>query len=197
MPASKAQRKARARRRNAHRATKYAEKTGKVVNINPVKGEREEPRPVRRKDGLAWLAEAFKKSDGRRGLSPEQCLTGEWFGDVCMEALCAALPGTGFGDGGRGSGKASPGPADWRLQAVAEKRHADMSVLRALPADDGMRLLALLEAVCHEGRTIRDLAAGADYETIRLEERLKMGLAILRVGRFTLLSDEGPRLHIA
>lgn len=127
---------------------------------------------VRRRDGLRWL-----QSKGR--ITERQFRVGMSFREVCARFAYAIEPGRSEEGGGAARSKASTGPADWRLLAVRTYRQAESSIIGVLPPAEGADVLGLCKAVCHEGQTVRDLAGGDDWQAARLEERLKLGLALL------------------
>lgn len=129
---------------------------------------------ARRKSGLEWL-----RDKGR--ISEDQFRIGSRFAEVCSDAAKAAQPGKGGeGEGGRMSGQA-PAVSDWRMAATALHLGARHYFASVLGQHQGSELFDLAENVCFKGWTLRDLAEGHDLETIRLEERLKVALAVLRV----------------
>jgi len=127
---------------------------------------------VRRRDGLKWLA-----SKGR--LTDRQLRIGMAFRDVCSRFAQAIEPGRSEEGGGAARSKPSTGPADWRLLAVRAHGEAERAITAVLPPPEGEEVLRLCRAVCYQGETIRDLADGNDWQAVRLEERLKLGLALL------------------
>lgn len=127
---------------------------------------------VRRRDGLKWLA-----SKGR--ITERQFRVGMAFREVCARFANAIEPGRSEEGGGAARSKPSTGPADWRLLAVRTHGEAERAITAVLPPAEGDEVLRLCKAVCYEGETIRDLADGNDWQAVRLEERLKLGLALL------------------
>lgn len=170
----RATKKARAAARNATRAAKNAAATGREVRIQPAK-ERQDTKPRVTMTGLTWL---FTRKPAR--ITRQQYDAGLWFGEVCAEYLRASLPE----HAGEGSGctTASLGPAQWKFDAVRDKLFVTGMIVERLP-EMGPGIIRVLEAVCFEGRTIRDLANGSDWEAVRLEERLKAGLAMAHFAR--------------
>ncbi|MFI4932986.1 MAG: hypothetical protein ACHP7N_00040 [Caulobacterales bacterium] len=174
---------------------------GRGVTLTPVETEvpewlRDDAGTLVREYGLPVLRVERTKARRRKGgleliaqkgrLTAAQVETGEWWARVCADVAKAGLGAraeTGLPAGARG--KPSQGPADWKLAAVGAKRQAEATVLAVLPGPEGAALLALLEAVCFEGRTCWDLARKDDREAARLEERVAMGLAMLRAGRLS------------
>ena len=132
----------------------------------------------RRKTGLDWL-----RDKGR--IDRIRFETGQRLGRIMAEAAKAAEPGRGDETGVRattGQGKASAGPSDWKLEAMHAHAKARNAVTSRLSPDDGAALWKLLSDICHAGYTVRDLARNDDWEACRIEERLKMGLAMVRFG---------------
>ncbi len=128
---------------------------------------------AKRRDGLRWL-----RDKGR--LSEAQFRIGMAFREVCSRFSLAEMPGRAE-EGGGGASRSTPsaGLADWRLLAVRTYRRAEGAIIGVLPPTEGADVLGLCKAVCHEGRTVRDLAGGDDWKSVRMEERLKLGLALL------------------
>lgn len=114
---------------------------------------------------------------------------GETYGQVCADAAKALLGGREeTGAPSQGASKPSPGPADWKLEAMAKKKLADYRLRIALGDVEGVAMTKLLEAICYEGLTPRQYAGGDERSGIRAEERLLIGLNILGArGDFTLV----------
>lgn len=132
----------------------------------------------RRKSGLEWLFD-------KKRIDRVQYAAGQRLGQILADVAKAAIPGrgdeTGMGST-TGQGKPSGGPADWKIEAVAAEAKARDAVFRALGQVEGAKMWRLLTDVCLEGKTVRAIACGDDWETLRCEERLKIGLAVVRHG---------------
>ncbi len=128
----------------------------------------------RQKHGLDWLL-----TKGR--LTPEQYRTGKAAEAIWLAAAQAAEPGRGEGGGGNGACRASTGPADWRLDATLRAARLEAMVTDMLGGPAGAEVVATCKSVCLEGKTIQKLTDDR-YEKVRHEERLKLGLALIRTG---------------
>lgn len=131
--------------------------------------------PLRRsRRGLDWL-----RDKGR--ITPEQYRIGQEAGAIWEAAALAAEPGRAeLGTPRAPSGKSSPGPADWRLDAFRIRKSMEVAILSYVEGEDGERMVRTCKSVCYEGNTVSNLAGGARYEQVRLEEQLKLGLALIR-----------------
>lgn len=175
-PMSKRQiRKARSRRRAAEKGAQRRLSSG----LLPQQATRETPSatPTRRVDGLSWLYPP-KGAKRERRISEEQHSVGRRYGEICSEAARAALPGKSGLEGSGSFGSRTPSEA--AFQAIRAEAEADARLRQPFAPELGEALVKLMKDVCHHGQTLRDLAAGDRYQALILEERLKMGLSILR-----------------
>lgn len=133
----------------------------------------------RKKSGLEHIREKGRITRG-------QYETGLWFGELCADVEVSGISGREeTGAPSLAACKPSAGPADWKLDAVAQLRGAHEMIKRVLPPTEAAELLQLLRAVCFDGVTPRAFAGGDERAGIRAEERVAMGLAILRQHRLT------------
>lgn len=122
-------------------------------------------------------------------MQEKQYLAAQTYGQVCADAA-QALMGAREETGAPPScaAKPSPGPADWKLEAMAKKKLADYRLRIALGELEGVAMTKLLEAICYEGLTPRQHAGGDQLNGIRAEERMLIGLNILGArGDFVLV----------
>jgi len=144
----------------------------------------------RQKNGLDWLRDKGKISD-------EQHRIGAMAGSIWSDAAQAAEPGrVETGSPSARACKPSPGPADWRLAAMQLATEMEASILSLMASEDGVQIVRTCKAVCYGGQTTQRLAADDRYEQVRAEERLKLGLALIRywLGCTGALRGENARL---
>jgi hypothetical protein len=145
-----------------------------TVALEEARGERftpEKPRqPRRRKDGLDWL-----RDKGR--ITPEEFRAGETYGDDYRKV---------YGSGVKSClndsvGGFSDEPAIARIRAQMNLDRARGGGLNRVNA-----LVEIVDLVCGQGRSIRELAGDDTAKAYRLEERLSVALALL-VGWYRIM----------
>ena len=161
--------RARSRARALKRGQENAAKAGRPIMAPEATPD---ARPTKRMDGLEWL---YTRSPPC--LTYEQSSIGRRYGEICSEAHRVCLPGKA---GAEGSGFGTRTPTQATFDAIRAKAKADALLSDPFPPEDGKALVELLERVCHAGETCRDIAGGDRYQALVIEERLKMGLSILR-----------------
>jgi hypothetical protein len=155
--------------------------------------EPEAKAPIRRMDGLEWL---YTRKPPR--LTFEQFSIGRRYGEVCAESARVALrAGPGFEAAGLAP---DYGPRDHlhAFDAIRAKIAVDRILTETFSPSVGKALIELLEFVCHQGCSIRELAvvqveaeqkaqglveipaAAVHHRSVVLEERLKMAFTVLR-----------------
>lgn len=160
------------RRAMARSAARHAERMKAAGLPVVVKVAKEKPpKPVRRVSGLDWL---MTRKPPR--ITRSQYEAGRVYGEICSEARRAEMPGK---SGNGGGGRTDYGPTELTLAAIRRKRDLDNN-LRAMLGEDADDMLRLLELVCHEGWTLREIAQGSTPEATKLEARLLIGLSLLR-----------------
>jgi len=167
------------KRRKKTEARKHAPqpKRGAATTANTQPRAKHEPKnPIRRMDGLTWL---ITRTPPR--LSALEVMAGRRYGELCSEAARVELPGKVTMEGGGAFGSRDFIGA---MEAIQRLAKADAHLVEPFARSYGEALLELMVAVCHHGRTVRDVAGGEKVLTAMLEERLRIGL-----GRLTYLAS--------
>lgn len=131
--------------------------------------------PLRRtRQGLDWLF-------GKGRITAEQRRIGGEAAAIWEAAASAAEPGRAeVGSLSSPGGKSSPGPADWRLTAMRRAKSMEAAIQSFVDGPAGAQMVQTCKAICWRGETVASLSADDRYEAVRIEERLKLGLALIR-----------------
>lgn len=142
--------------------------------------------PLRRsRQGLTWLRH-------KERISAEQYRIGNEAAAVWEAAAAAIEPGRAeIGSIRSPQGKSAVGPADWRLDALRRLKEMEVSILSFVQGSDGEAMVRTCRRICHEGCTVAYLAGDDRYEAVRIEEGLKLGLALIRYWLYASGNETG------
>ncbi|PLR28136.1 hypothetical protein SGCZBJ_03770 [Caulobacter zeae] len=118
------------------------------------------------RDGFLWLVKKGRVTPHRRD-------AGQRYGELYARARGDSIKSALNDNVG---GRAGDSPADARLRAVFDLDAANLHIYRAMGEAHGRRLVALLEAVCGIGTTLREVAGGDDRKAAILEADLMTAL---------------------
>lgn len=151
----------RASAKEAEEAARSAERLSRRRGVPTAR----EPGGPATRDGFLWLVRKGRVSQHR----------------VDAGQRYAALFARARGDGIKSclndaGGSACDSPMDAKLRAVFELDAAHQHIYRAMGEANGRRMSALLERVCGQGETLREIAGNDDRRALVLEAELMMAL---------------------
>lgn len=153
----------RAAAKEAEEAARSAERLARRRGVPTAR----EPGGPATRDGFIWLV--------RKGrVSPHRVDAGQRYGALYAKARSDGLR-SALNDS-VGGGGADSSPVDAHLRAVFELDAAKRHVYRAMGEKQGLRLVALLDRVCGQGETLRELACNDDRKAMILEAELMTAL---------------------
>lgn len=153
----------RAAARDAEEAARSAERLSKRRGVPTAR----EPGGPATRDGFLWLVRKGRVAQHRVDAGQRY---GALFAKARSDGIKSALNDSG------GGGGANSSPVDAHLRAVFELQDAQRHVYRAMGENQGQRLVALLDRICGQGETLREVAGNDDRKALVLEAELMAAL---------------------
>lgn len=125
-----------------------------------------EPGGPATRDGFLWLV--------RKGrIAPHRVDAGQRYGALYAKARADSIKSCLNDSVGGGNGDS---PMDARLRAVFELDAANIHIYLAMGETNGRRFVSLLERICGQGDTLREVAGNDDRRALVLEAEFMTAL---------------------
>lgn len=155
----------RAAAREAEAAAKSAARQAKSRGVPTAR----EPGGPATRDGFLWLVRKGRVTNHR-------VEAGQRYGALFAKARGDSIKSALNDDVGGGNGSGASSPIDAHLRAVFEHDAANPHIYRAMGETNRRRLVALLERICGQGETLREVAGNDDRKALVLEAELMTAL---------------------